>query len=313
MSSGCLIAGIDDWATAHRAVAQAYFPHELKPLDDRDKVALRLRTVELGGVTLGQIAWGASVSIACDYPGAYEVNVPLSGRLHSREGGADIVSPVGRARVFHADRPSLITNWPSDCYLLGVKFDAECLEREADRLRIDTVRRRLALPFEIDVASGSGAEWFRLVRALAEQLREPAALLTEPPVARQLAGALTTALLLAAAPADAGSVAPLRPRIVKRVLDALNDDPARPWALSDMAVIAQTSPRRLQEAFAEFVGTTPTGALLDIRLDRARCDLDAGDVTVSEVAARWGFSSGSRFASAYRRRYGVSPSHTLRH
>jgi AraC-like DNA-binding protein len=35
-------------------------------------------------------------------------------------------------------------------------------------------------------------------------------------------------------------------------------------------------------------------------------------VSVAEVAARWGFSHLGRFAAAYRKRYGESPSHTLR-
>jgi AraC-like DNA-binding protein len=34
--------------------------------------------------------------------------------------------------------------------------------------------------------------------------------------------------------------------------------------------------------------------------------------TVSDVAATWGFSSVSRFAAAYRRRYGRSPSEARR-
>lgn len=40
-----------------------------------------------------------------------------------------------------------------------------------------------------------------------------------------------------------------------------------------MAEIVGSSLRRLREGFAEHVGTTPTQALRDIRLSRARADL----------------------------------------
>lgn len=78
-----------------------------------------------------------------------------------------------------------------------------------------------------------------------------------------------------------------------------------------MAALAQTSVRRLQEAFAEYVGATPTAALRDIRLAHAHNDIESGAGTISDIAARWGFSSASRFAAAYRRRYGHRPSEVL--
>jgi transcriptional regulator GlxA family with amidase domain len=65
------------------------------------------------------------------------------------------------------------------------------------------------------------------------------------------------------------------------------------------------SVRRLQEGFRQWVGCSPMEYLVRVRLGRADADPDA---TLSDVAARWGFSSASRFAAAYRRRYGHPPS-----
>ncbi|MYR07920.1 helix-turn-helix domain-containing protein [Gordonia sp. SID5947] len=312
MSTTEQLVGTRDWETAHQAVADAYFPHELRALDERDEVDLDLRTIELGGVTIGRLTWGTAVSIACDYPGAYEVNVPLTGRLHSRSGSDELVSTPGQGTIFTADRPSLITRWTADCHVVGVKFDADHLEREADRIHLSPIRRRLSLPERLDVSGADGASWLNLVTALSAQTRDPVDLLANPLVGPQLASAVTTAFLLAVTPEAAESDGHMRPGMVKRVLDALHDDPGRAWTLAEMAAIGGTSVRRLQEAFAEFVETTPTRALADIRLDRARDDLDVGDVTVADVAARWGFSSPSRFAAAHRRRYGVNPSEVVR-
>ena len=297
-----------DWETAHRAVEEVYFPHELTALSSPDQLHLHLQTVELGPVTIGRLNWGTDVSISCDYPGAYEVNIPVRGVLDSRAGSVQTTSAEGKATVFTADRPSTITRWSADCVVVGVKFDARYLEREADRVRASALRSRLRLPDQLDLAAPDQQAWFGLVRALSAQVREPADLLSNPLVGPQLASAISSAFLLVVSPEEAGTG--LRPRMVKRVLDALHDDPGRDWRLADMAELGGSSLRRLQEGFAEHVGSSPTQTLRDIRLDRAHHDLTSPDNsdTVAEVAARWGFSSPSRLASAYRKRYGVAPS-----
>ena len=306
------VAGTRDWEAAHRAVADVYFPHDLTPLDHRDEVDLSLSTVEFGGVTIGKMTWGTAVSIACDYPGAYEVNIPLSGQLRSRSGTDEIVATPGQGIIFHADQHSLITEWSADCHVVGVKFTVEELEREADRLHLTPVRNRLKLPEQIDVSSADGSSWLQLVNALSARSQEPVDLLSNPLVGSQLASAVVSAFLLAAAPDSVDGKRMMRPGMVKRVLDAIDEDPGRPWTVVEMAAVAGSSVRRLQEAFAEYVGTSPTRALADIRLSKARVDVENGVSTVAEIASRWGFSSPSRFASAFRNRYGVAPSQVLR-
>lgn len=111
---------ISDWEAAHRAVEQVYFPHELTALSSPDQLELNLQTVDLGPVTIGRLNWGTDVSIACDYPDAYEINIPpVSGVLESRAGSVRTTSEAGQATVFTADRPSLITRWSADCQVVG--------------------------------------------------------------------------------------------------------------------------------------------------------------------------------------------------
>ncbi|WAM13011.1 AraC family transcriptional regulator [Rhodococcus sp. JS3073] len=314
MTMASTITETHDWDAASRAVAGAYFPHTLTDLSSGGAMTLSMRTVDFGPVTLGRLDWGADVSIECDYPGAYEVNIPLSGSLESCSQGDTVVSRPGQATVFRADEPTLISRWSGDCTVLGVKFDSDYLQREADRILGADLRLGLRLPSQIDLTGASESSWFRLVHSLTAQLREPADLLANPVVGPQLAGAITSAFVLAVTPDEEVRGGAPRPRIVKRVLDGLNDDPARAWTAADMAELAGTSVRRLQEGFREYVGRSPSECLLDIRLSRADADLRALEpgVTVSEVAARWGFTHAGRFSAAYRRRYGKSPSELIR-
>jgi len=302
-----------DWGQASRVVAEAYFPHQLRLLGGGAEPRLTLRTLDLGHVLLGQVGWGADVAIECDYPGAYEINVPLTGHLESRGRHGRVTSLPGQATVFRAETPSLISHWDATCTVLGVKFDGAWLDREAERvLGGDRASTRGALPDQLDLSSGQGLAWRQLVAGLSAHLRNPGLFGDSSLVRDQLAGALAAGFLLTSCP-DGGRVVVAQPRTVKRVVDHLHDDPARPWTAGEMAALAGTSLRRLQEGFREWLGCTPTEYLVGVRLQRAHADLMAdATVTVSDVAARWGFSSASRFAAAYRRRYGRSPSEARR-
>jgi AraC-like DNA-binding protein len=79
---------------------------------------------------------------------------------------------------------------------------------------------------------------------------------------------------------------------------------------------AGVTARALQYAFRRHYGTTPTGYLRQVRLDRAHQELRTADpaagLTVQAVARRWGWSDSSKFTAAYQQQYGQLPSRTLR-
>ncbi|MCM0621205.1 AraC family transcriptional regulator [Nocardioides bruguierae] len=302
-----------DWGRASEAVAQVYFPHRLQVLGGGPEPRLTLASLDLGPVVVGQVGWGADVAIECDYPDSYEVNLPLTGHLESTARHGTLTSLPGQATVFRADVPSRISHWDATCTVLGVKVDAGWFEAQAETvLGIDRMHLRGLLPDQLALDTGSGRAWRQLALSLAAHLREPALFAQAEVVRAQLAGALASGLLMSVFPDGATAAVhagPAQPRHVRRVVDALHDDPARAWTAAAMAEVAGVSVRRLQEAFRTWLGTTPTDYLVEVRLVRAAADLRADPAaTVSDVAARWGFSSASRFAAAHRRRYGCSPS-----
>jgi AraC-like DNA-binding protein len=297
-----------DWDRVSRDVAKAYFPHELTLLTGEDTPQATLQTLGLGPVLVGYVGWGADVQVACDYPNAYEINMPVSGRLESRGRHGPVTSGPGQATIFRADIPSLISRWDASCTVLGVKFEGGWLDREAERvLARDAPRVGALVPDQLDLRDDASRDWKQLAAGLVSHLRDPDTFSSLPVVREQLAGALAAGFLTISCPDDESS-SRMRPRAISRVVDALHDDPARGWTVGQMAAIAGTSARRLQEGFRSWIGCTPMDYLLGVRLRSANDDL-AGDrsATVSDVAARWGFSSASRFAAAYRRRYGHSP------
>jgi len=297
-----------EWGEAEEVVSHEYFEHELTPLE-RTAPSLRVRSLPLGPVRLTRIGWGAAVAIHSEHPGAYAVNIPMSGQITCDDG---MVSGVGTASVFRPDTSAAVQRWTDDCEIVGVKLERDYLQREMARI---LGRPDLQLPSQVDLTTEQGRSWMTLLRSIVEQLKADETLWSNPLVAEQLSGALTSSFILAVMPEDADPTGGARPRIIKRVLDRLHSDPAQPWTSADMAELAGVSVRRLQEGFREYLGVCPRDYLLDLRLERIHEELACGDpavVSVTDVALKWGITHTGRFAAAYKRKYGVSPSTTLR-
>ncbi|GII23306.1 AraC family transcriptional regulator [Planosporangium mesophilum] len=302
---------------ARAAVGTTFYPHRLAPLERAPDLSMSLRTVQLGPIMLGRLGYGADVSLDFGELGnAYHVSIPLSGRVEAVCGGETSVSTCKRAAVYLPAGRTTITRWSADCVQYGVKIEREYLESVLESMIGRPVRSPVRFPFTFDVTDGAAAEWLRLVQTLAADLDLDTSMLYDPLMADQLARAVTTGLLLATGHEYQellrGRTAPVRPRTVKRAIDAMEANPERPFTLPELAELVGCSVRSLQEAFRRYVGVPPMTYLRDVRLQRVHEDLSAADGTasVAEVAYRWGFHHLGRFAADYRRRYGVSPSRT---
>src|SRR5216684_4451504 len=106
----------------------------------------------------------------------------------------------------------------------------------------------------------------------------------------------------------------LLPRGVRRALDAMRANIGHDWSVTELASVAGVSGRTLQRQFRIFLGKAPHAALRDVRFECARRELLQGlpDAKVMDVALRCGFPHCGRFSIEYRRRYGETPSQTLK-
>jgi len=104
------------------------------------------------------------------------------------------------------------------------------------------------------------------------------------------------------------------PRGLKRAIEKLEAEPERRWRLCDLALACGVSPRTLQKHFHRFIGRAPRTFLQQLRFERARRELLRGceRTSITEVATRCGIAHLGRFATEYHRRYGETPSTTLR-
>ncbi len=301
----------NDWETFHEALADAYYPHTMRPISAGLARDSSIDVVDLGPCRVTHMALGATVTVKSDHPGGYAINIPISGRMETKVGGTRFESTPGEATVCPPDTPTVIPAWGPECQLLGFRVERRFLDREFERVLAR--RPRILLP-HIDLRSEDGQLWMSMLRSTFEQARgSQAEMLNDPRLTAQIGSMLVTGLLLATTPDERNNHAGTRPRVVRRVIDAIQQDPARLWTPGDMAELAGVGVRRLQQAFREYVGQTPFQYLHDVRLACAHHDLvNAKDgTTVTEVAMRWNLTHTGRFAAEYRQRYGRSPSETL--
>jgi AraC-like DNA-binding protein len=98
---------------------------------------------------------------------------------------------------------------------------------------------------------------------------------------------------------------------VRRALDFIHAHADSPIGLAEIAAAAHVSARTLLRHFDAQVGETPVACLRRVRLDGARAELQARpDATVRDIASAWGFQNASKFAEAYRQRFGETPAAT---
>lgn len=103
---------------------------------------------------------------------------------------------------------------------------------------------------------------------------------------------------------------PIVPRDVKRVIEFIHANFAATIDVASLVAVANVSGRALFQHFHDFMGVPPMRYLRDVRLEHVREELARGG-RVTEAALRCGFTHLGRFASAYRHRFGESPSTTV--
>ncbi|GAB3248024.1 helix-turn-helix transcriptional regulator [Kineosporia babensis] len=167
----------------------------------------------------------------------------------------------------------------------------------------------------------SARYWADLMRLTHRQATAPVSVLNRPLIRAQMTRTLATAALLVfpnttmtldylPGPGQVGQVT------LRRAVNYLHAHAAQPITVTDIASAAGIGVRALQKAFHQHYGCSPMAYLRQVRLEGAHRDLQAADPTngdqVALIAIRWGFGHAGRFGAAYRERYGVLPSATLR-
>lgn len=120
--------------------------------------------------------------------------------------------------------------------------------------------------------------------------------------------AMMTDEIVEAAHQAAGRLTAYDVERLERVRRCLIAHLVTPPSLSDLARTAGWSETKLKRGFRALFGTSIFAYLRDRRMAEAHRLLRARQLNVTEVASRVGYANPSKFAAAFRRQFGVSPS-----
>lgn len=96
------------------------------------------------------------------------------------------------------------------------------------------------------------------------------------------------------------------PKAIEQARARIDDDPAAPLSIGELAAIGGVSQFQLMRGFSKITGLTPHAYLVQRRLQKAR-RMIADGTTLADAAQASGFSDQSHMTRMFVRTYGMSP------
>lgn len=94
---------------------------------------------------------------------------------------------------------------------------------------------------------------------------------------------------------------------IKKAKEIIISNMAEPPGLQELADQIGLTLKKLKMGFKQIYGDTVYGFLFDYKMDSARKLLDSGSYNVNEVGLKIGYSTGSHFIAAFKKKFGTTP------
>ncbi|WP_374313364.1 AraC family transcriptional regulator [Microbacterium sp.] len=313
------VASSRDVDHASQALTEIFLPVDFPSARTSGNFEMQLNALKVGRLTCGYMRFRDAVRIATAEAENYHLDIPTGGRATMRAGlGSPIHGTQDTAGMFMPGRPVEIAS-EGHFAQLSLMIPRDHLQIEVQNLLGRDLLRPIEFHGEIDLLTPGAQAMVQMLRVIDSASGHDGGLLTNTLGTQRLEQVLVHSLLFAqphnysAALAGPAPAAGLRP--VSQAVELLRESPEHPWTLTELATAVSLSGRSLQEGFRRTLNSTPMGYLRRLRLEKVREELTSASpetISVTEVAARWGFTHLGRFAAAYRSEYSERPSETLR-
>ena len=94
---------------------------------------------------------------------------------------------------------------------------------------------------------------------------------------------------------------------IRRAKDIVVANMSEPPGLQELADQVGLNLKKLKMGFKQIYGDTVYGFLFDYKMDYARKLLDSGSYNVNEVGLKIGYSTGSHFIAAFKKKFATTP------
>ena len=281
-------------------------------------VDLRVNGVYLPGAYVGYYQYGAPIAARSD-PDRHDywINLPLDEGISATIGAETLHCGPGRGFVSSPTLAYAVRTLGRGARV-HVQISQQRLLRQLAGLLGEAPSTPLILAPSIDFAAGYGRSLAKYVALAIADLEESDALAANPIGTSMFEECFATKLLLEH-PNNYSDILRGRrrsaaPASVKRVIEFMDAEAGSPIGVADLVAVSGVAGRTLFKHFRDAYGVSPMQRLRSLRFDKAREALlrASGAASISAIALDWGFTHLGRFSVDYRRRYGESPSQTLR-
>lgn len=280
---------------------------------------MRINGVYLPGMYIGYHQYGPPVVCRTVRRDEYWIQLPVCGRLEIFDAANTIVCDPARAAIASPTRRDCyaVRSGPG-CAGIRLRLPRTTLIEQLAALLGETATAPIEFASEMDVTSGHGLTLARSVLMAITDLDNSASILKNPIVVSSFEQFITTGLLLSQ-PHNLSAVLqrldkPIAPRDVRRAVEYIEAHLDQAITIADIVKATGVAGRTLFKQFKDFKGVAPMRYVRDARFRQARDALQRAEPeqSVTEIAASWGFVHLGRFSLEYRRRFGESPSQTLK-
>ena len=250
----------------------------------------------------------------------FTVCMPTNGRVVC-EHGSGVAFEANTVRALVTSPGTALTmHFDHDSPILLLRIEEQALLAYLTRL----LGRRLPHPIsfepEFDLAAEPAMRWNTAVQLLHAEVYYPDSLVQHGHGIGAVEELLMSSLLfLQPSNYHADITRPTSStgrRVVREATEFIEAHLGERITMDLLARSVHMSVRSIQQAFRDELGTSPVAYIRERRLNRIRDELtDAmprDGITVTAVAERWGFHHLGSFSVEYRKRWGESPSETLR-
>ncbi len=242
------------------------------------------------------------------------ITIPLRGCLLAGTRGQKSLHRFGQDEIFVLNAEREFTHCaPDNLEVLVASIEATDMLKKIESL---SGTRLNGLPEILSSTTPGGRTLKRFASYFWSEMQDPLGLRTAPLALAEMEDCLTTMIALAISDTTKDDIVRASNlKTVRLAEDYLLNHLTEPISRSELADCVGVSVRSLSRTFQQVHNLGPISWLRSQRLEAARVELIAalpGEVSVTEIANRYGFENPGRFASAYQRRFAELPSTTLK-
>lgn len=302
---------------ARQEIGRIFCPHFLSP---RQANAAGFHAVHRAskqrGYSLNFVAYGSEVEIdPGELSSFFLLQIPLAGSAEVRCGTTTALANPGHTASLLSPTLPTRMRWSDGCAKLIVLIEREVMQRQCAEL-LDRAIDKVEFETAVDLSSLAGRLALDHVNLMLESVESGNAAFGN--YLARLGESLSSLLLSSLAHSQRAALdVPARTATsstVDRAQDWIRANIERDFTVGDIAKAMDVSLRTLQETVRRHNGTTLVQMIEALRLDHFHSLLSGpqNGQSVTELAGLAGLGHLGRAAAAYRRRYGESPSQTLR-